>query len=166
MEREEFNAFLAGVVNFLGACRHFGFTAAVNDGGRLGSQTQGCAHGVHGRVATANNDNVLAVGNGRIGGCIGSIHQVGARQVFVAGHHARMILAGDAHEVGQACARGNEYAGIAFCFQFVNGDGFPNDAVFDEGDTCGFERVNLVVHNRIGQAKLGNAVFQHTANLV
>ena len=88
VEREEFNAFLAGVVNFLGACRHFGFTAAVNDGGRLGSQTQGCAHGVHGRVATANNDNVLAVGNGRIGGCIGSIHQVGARQIFVAGHHA------------------------------------------------------------------------------
>ena len=160
VQGEELNAFLLGMVHFFHAGRHFLFRTAVDDGGSLGTEAQGCAHGVHGRIAAAHHGHMLAEGNGRIALGIGGVHEVHAGQVFVARENARGVLAGNAHEVGQAGTRGHKHAGKALGLQEVfHLLRLAHDAVLHEVDTGGTEVVDFEVDDFVGQTELGYAIF-------
>ena len=65
-EELELDALLLGVVNLLGAGRHFLARAAIDDHGRLGAEAFGGAGGVHGDVAAADRGDALALEDRRV----------------------------------------------------------------------------------------------------
>ncbi len=84
------DALLLGVFDLPGAGRHLGPGAAVDDGDRLGSQTQRRPGGVDGDVAAADDGDAPAD--------LLRAAQVRVAQEDDAGHHAGQVLAGFVRE--------------------------------------------------------------------
>ena len=85
----ELDAFLLGVMHFLGARRRLGARAAVDAVHLLGAQPQRDAHRVHRGVAGADHGDALADRQRRVEVReVAGAHQVAARQQFVGRQHA------------------------------------------------------------------------------
>ena len=166
VESEEFDAFFLGVFHLFQTGGHFGLTAAVDDVYLFSPQAFGCAAGVHSRVAATYHHDTFGGVEGSVGFGIGGVHQVDARQVLVARHDVHAVLAGDVHKVGQAGTRGDEYAFVPFFLEFFHTFGLADDAVLDELHAHLLEVVDFHVHDLVGQAELGDTIFQYAANLV
>ena len=82
MQRQEVYALFLGVLHLLEAGRHLGLRAPV-DKRHFGAQSLGSAARVHGRVASADHEHVLAEVYRRVGSRVGGVHQVDPREVFV-----------------------------------------------------------------------------------
>ena len=128
----ELDAFLLGVVDFLGAGRHFLAGAAIDDHGGLGAQAFGGAGGVHGDVAAADDGDALALEHRGVGPreLVGG-HQVHAGEILVGGIDALEVLARHIHEDRQAGAVGDE-DGVELLAQFRQGVGAADDDVADD----------------------------------
>ena len=166
-EHLEVDTFFFGVVHFLAPCRQFGFGAAVDDGG-VGSQPLCGAHGVHGHVPPAyDNDAVAGIDRGVVLLVVG-VHEVGAGQEFIGRNHAVQVLAGNAHKPGQPGAGADEYGFEAlFVHQLVDGHGAPDDYVGLDLYAEFADVLNLRLHDAfLGQTKFGNAVFEYAAGPV
>ena len=97
---------------------------------------------------------------------IRGVHEVDARQVFVARHDVDTVLARNTHEVRQSCAGTYEDAFEALVLQFLYADGFAHETVFFELHADFLQVLNLHVHNLVGQTELRNAVFQYAADFM
>ena len=84
---------------------HLVLGTTVGDDGVLGAQALGGTDGVHGHVAAAKDNDVLAVlGGGVVLGELVGLHQVHAGEVLVREEDVGQVLAGDVEELGQAVA--------------------------------------------------------------
>ena len=101
-----------------------------------------------------------------VGRRVGSVHEVDAGQVFVAGEDAVEVLSGDIHEARQTGSGTDEDTLEALLFEFFDGDGLADDGVCMELYTEGAQAVDLFVHDSVRQTELGDAVFEHTADLM
>jgi hypothetical protein len=57
---QKLHSFVLGVVDFFVASRHLFLTTAIDNRGAGRTQPHGRAHGIHGRIATTNDSNILA----------------------------------------------------------------------------------------------------------
>ena len=169
-QQAEFDALLAGVLGLFGAGRHFGLGAAINQRRGPRSQPPGRPHRVHGGVAAAHHNHVLApavverlVVLVRLVGA----HQVHARQKLVGRVDAVEVLAGDAEKLRQSGAGGDENRVVVLVpHQFVDGDALADHHVGLELDAHAAQVVHLALDDGFGQAKLRNAVDEYAADLV
>ena len=122
-------------------------TGAVADGG---------AGAVHGRVAHADDRNVIAQTEG-----------LGVGQIVDAKGHVAQALALDVHGVGLPQTGTDEYALVAVAEQVVDGDGLADGGVGPDMDALELKVAVLeIVQHAVGQAVVGDAVPHHAANLI
>ena len=155
------------MVHLLAARRKLRLAAAVDDR-RLGTQTFGRAHGIHGHVAAAYHYHALADIYRCIVQFVIGVHQIGARQELVGRDHTVQILALDAHEARKTRTRPDEDGIKALVLQQgIDRDGAADDDVGLELHAQPAQRRDLARHDLIlRQAELGNTVNQHAAHLV
>src|SRR5208337_2786898 len=86
---------------------------------------------------------------------------------FVSGVDAIEVFAGNAHELRQSSA-GADVDGVEslFVHEFIDGDGAADDDIGFEFNAHLAHVVELLANDLLGQAKLGNTVDQHSAQLV
>ena len=103
------DALLERVVQLLDAGRHLGLGAAVDDGD-VAAEPPGRARRVHGGVAAADDDDVLAVGTPAAASRNrpSPLHEVDAGEELVGRHHVEQVLARHVHEARQAGAGADE----------------------------------------------------------
>ena len=95
------------------------------------------------------------------------LHQIGAREVFVCREHALGALALDAHEARKPCARAKEdRLETIFVFEFIDGEDAPDDGVRLDLDAERLEPVHFLLHDRLGQTELRDAIHKHAARNV
>ena len=116
-EELEAHALEAGLVLLLLVDHHLLRAAAVDDGAGLGAEAQGGARRVHGRVAAADDHDVLADPL--------LLAQVGALQEVDAVDHAVELLAGDVHG-DRVHAAGGDHDRVVALAQLVEGDVAPD----------------------------------------
>ena len=143
---------------------HLGLGAAVGDDRALGAQALGGADGVHGHVAAAEDDDVLAVlGRGVVLREVVRLHEVHAGEVLVGEEDVRQVLAGDVEELRQARARGDVDGVEALLEELVGVGDVAHDRVVLELDAHLFQAVDLALDDRLRQTELGDAVDEHAA---
>ena len=146
--------------------RHLFLRAAIDDHCVLGAQTFGRTYGIHGCVTAADDGYVLAVQDRRVGRGIAGVHEVDARQVFVARKHTVQVLAQDIHEARQTGSRANENTLETLLLQFPDTNRLADDCVSMELYAERTQTVYLDIHDAVGQTELRNTVFEHTAYLM
>ena len=145
-------------------CRHFVLATAIHDDRVFSAQTFGCTHSIHGGVATAYDEHVLAVEDRCVGGSVGGVHEIHAREVLVGGHNAVEVLTGDTHEPWQTCSRGNKDSLVAVSLQIIDGNRLADNCIGDKLHAQGAQTVDLLIHNRVRQTVLGYTVLENSAN--
>ena len=126
----EAHALLLGVLDLLLARRHLGARAPVDDGDLARAHAQRRARAVHGHVAAAHHGHARALRRRRV--VLGEqerLHEVDAGEVLVGGHDVAEVLAGQAHEAGQARARGQVHGVVAAREELVERVELAHDAV-------------------------------------
>ena len=98
MKGHELDTFFFGMMHLFDTCRHLFFRPTIDDHRVLGAETFGGTHGIHRGVAATDDGYVLAVEQRGVGSRIGSVHEVDAGEVFVAGHHTVQVLTRDVHK--------------------------------------------------------------------
>lgn len=166
VECQELDTLLAGVAHLVGTCRYLVLAAAIDYHGLLGSEAQCGAHGVHGGVSGTDDGDALAMQRHHVLTVYLVAHKVVAYQVLVGGHHAGQVLAGYAHEPGLSGTCGDIDALESLSPQLVVGQCGTHKAVFLELDPEGCDLGNLGVDDILGEAELGDAVFEHSAETV
>jgi hypothetical protein len=161
------DALFERMVQLLDARRHFLEGAAVNDG-HIGAETTGRARRIHGRVATADDKDLLAtrVGQRSLVLRIDRAHQVHARQEFVRGHHTEQVLTRHVHERRQACAGADEDLPEPRGLEVFERRRLADDEIAHEASAEQRDLAHHVVDQVVRQAKLGNAVAQHATEFV
>src|SRR5574344_1397053 len=168
LKRAELDAFLLGVVDFLDARWHFGLAAAVDEVDLLRAEAQGHPARVHRDVAAAEDPDARAVPEGRVGvRLVVGLHEVGAGEVLVGAEDADEVLALDAHELGKAGAGADE-DGVetVLLHEVLELAGAADDEVGLDLDAEILESVDLVLHDGLRKAELGDAVDEDAAALV
>src|SRR5512133_3424662 len=162
----ELHTLLHGVFEFLFAGRGFLHGAAVDHRDMLRAHAAGGTGGVHGRVARAHDDDVLADGHRRgvVREEVGA-HEVDASEELVGGVDALVLLARNAHHLRQAGTGAHE-DGIVLLAQVVQGHAAADEGVHDELHAQAAKRLHLLIHDLVGQAEFGDAVEHHAAGLV
>ena len=89
-------------------------------------------------------------------------HQVCPGQELVSRVDAVEVLARDIQKHGQACTGAHEDGIIAVLKDFVYGHGLTNHEVQFNVHSQRLYVVNLGLNDIFGQAKLGDAIHQHT----
>ena len=110
----ELHALFLGLLNFLGQSGHFNAATAIDNRHFLRAHAQGSARGVHGHVATADDNRLLARGY-----LLAQVH--GAEEVEPV-HHALRVVAGQAHLLALVRASGHEDGGIAVLLESLDSD--------------------------------------------
>ena len=99
------------------------------------------------------------------------VHEVDAGEKFVRGEHAAVRQAGDLLELRQTCAGADEHSLVAADIgivreQLVDGQALADRRVAHDVDAERGELVDLLLHERLRQTELRNAVSQHAAGLM
>ncbi len=155
------------MVHLLHAGRKLRLAAAV-DNHRLGTQTLGRAHGVHRHIAAADDHHLAAHVDGRVVTLVVGVHEVRTREELVGRDHAVEVLARNAHEARQTGARTDEHGVVTLAVQqIVHGHRASHDHVGLDLHAQGLHGLDLAGHDPLlGQAELGDAVYEHAAHLV
>ena len=152
--------------HFLGTRRHFRLATAVNYHCTLRAQAPCRAHGVHRRIATADNNHVLATIDRGIGKFVVRPHQVHTRQVFIGRQHAVGILTGDIHETGSSCPRSHIEPLEAFALQVLDVLRHADNEIGNEFHAHPLQVVDFNIHNVVWQTEFRDTVFQYATNLM
>ena len=143
---------------------HLVLGTTVGDDGVLGAQALGGTDGVHGHVAAAKDNDVLAVlGGGVVLGELVGLHQVHAGEVLVREEDVGQVLAGDVEELGQASAGRHVDSVEALLEQLLGRGHVAHDGVVLKLDAHVLQAINLALDDCLGQTELGDAVDQHAA---
>ena len=133
------------------------FDASAVDQSSLSAQ-QLCGHcAVHGNVAAADDDDLLA-------GIVSTAGGTGCLQEINSGHNACLISTGDLGQLclPQACA--DEDSGI-FLLQLLNLDVLAHLGVEDKLHAQVLDLLDVVIDNVLGQSGGSDAIGQHAAGL-
>ena len=99
-------------------------------------------------------------------GVVGA-HEVGAGKKLIGGIDSVEVLAGDAEELRQTRASGNEDCVVSLdAHQFIERDAFADDHVGFKFDAQRAQVVYFLANDALGQAELWNAVDEDAAELV
>ena len=164
----EFDALLLRVVDLLAAGGHFGLAAAVDEVDLLRAEPEGHARGVHRDVAAAEHGDLLPVPEGRVRLAFEiRLHEVRARQVLVRREDAVQVLALDAHELREACARADEDGVEAVLLHQVTQLARVADDVVRVDRHADLPKpFDLVLDDGLRETEFGDAVDEHAAALV
>ena len=154
-EQLELHTLFFGLRDFFRQGRHFDAAAAIDDGDFLGAHAQGRACGVHGHVASADHDGLLAEGN-----LLAQIHRT---KKIEAVHHASGIVARQAHLLALVRARADEDGGVAGFLQAIDGDVLAQLLPELHLDAFVEDLRNLVVEHVARQTVRGHAQTKHAA---
>jgi hypothetical protein len=161
-EELELDSLLLGVLDLFSASAKFGSTATEEDGG-IGSHALRPAGGVHGGVATADDDGVLADVYGGLSVGLVGVHQVDAREEFIGGVNADQVFARHIEHVGQACAGAEEDGFIAFFVEkLVEGNAVADYDVGFELHAHGFEAGDFAVEDFARQSEGWDTIYKDT----
>ena len=94
------------------------------------------------------------------------LHQIDAGEEFIGGIYALQGFARNAHEAGQTRAGADEYRFIAHFEQFINGQHLADDHIGFDIHAQIAQIIHFLIHNRLGQTELRNAVGQNAARNV
>ena len=164
----ELDALLLGMRDLFNTRRHLLFGAAINQVHLFRSKTHGCTGRIHRHIAPAQNSHLLRWVDRRMRTTlIVGLHEVGARQIFVRRKDTDQIFARDVHKFRQACPGSDEHRGKAVLLhQILDLARASNHKIRFQLHTHLRERVDLLLHNRLGQAELGDAINKHAARLM
>ena len=121
---------------------------------------------IHGYVSAAYHGHLLCQHDGSGTIFLICLHQIDAGQIFVGAVHAFQVFSRYSHKAGQARAGADKNRFIAHVKQLVHRKGFADHHIGFHADPKGLQGVYLLLHDGLRQAKLGDAVYKHTACLV
>ena len=123
----------------------------------LGTQAQRRAGGVHGHVAAAEHDDVLAMADGRVVlGELVRLHEVRAREVLVRAVHAGQVLAVDVQEARKARAHGQvEGVEAVLVEELVGIEEAASDRVVLKVDAQLLQTLDLALDDVLGRRNSG-----------
>ena len=159
----EDNALFLGVMDLLKTGGQLLLRAAVYDVDLLRAHALGAARRVHGHVAAAHDCNLVRVEDRGGGAVLVGLHQIDTGQVLVGRVNAVGVLARHADKARQACARADKDGLVAVGKQLVDGLGAADNKVQHKFNAEVFQRVDLLLHDRLGQTEFRDAVHQHAA---
>ena len=155
------------MVHLLHAGRQLGLAAAVYYSG-LGTETPGCAHGIHGDIAAAHHYDLLALIDGGVVFFFPGVHEVGAGEHLIGREDTVEVLAGYVHEAGKPCSRADEHGVEAlFIHEGVYGESAPHHYVCLDLHAELLHACHLSGHYALlGETEFRNAVYEHASSLV
>ena len=164
----EFDALFLGVMNFFRSCRALRPRPAIDAVHFLGAQPEADPHRIHGGVAGADHGDAPAERKRRV--VVREFlrpHQVAAGQQFVGGKHAIERIARDT-EHRRIAGAGADEDGIEaeLIAHLLDGEQAADQRIALELDAELAQILDFRVDHLVGQAEIGDAVFQHAAGLM
>ena len=167
VEHVEIDALLHSVMHLFGTGWKLVDATTIDERNGFGTHTLGGTSRVHGCVATATNDYVLALEHRSVIALATTCtHKVDASQVFVGRHHADEVLTRDVHKARKTCTRTYEDAIEAHLVNLVVRNGLADNHIGHEVDTHIAERIDLGFDHAVGQTELWDTILEYTTDVV
>jgi len=155
------------MVHFLHAGGKFHLGTAVHDM-HLGAKPQRSTRRIHRHIAATHDADLLSGVDRRKIILTERLHQVIAGKELIGGKHPVQVLAGNAHETGQARPAADKYGLVAFVIhQLVDGDGPADNDIRLNGYAQTLHLFQFLgEHLLLRQTEFRDSILQHAARLV